>query len=612
MNVLAVPDLNLQELDALHKKVKETAWAQNRRRLSAVGLALALVSFAASVGAAGLPRNSRPEITSNPPVSAQVGAALSYRVRAADPDARGTLAWSLDTAPATMTIDAATGVIEWSPMSGDEGATPVVVRVADGGSPARAATQSFDVLVTAAASSTPNLLYFSTRGVTPVPGVPGPYDDADIYRLDPASGAYDKVFDARDAGLPGNADIDALSVVGPDTFYMSFARGAGTTVPGLGSVRNSDVVLYRAGVFERFFEGADVGLGDKGFAENVDAIHVESDSAILISTAGRPSVGGLSTANKEDILRCEGTFGATTSCTWSLYFDGSANALSGRDENIDAFYELDGELYLSTLGPFSVPGVTGKNNDILRCASTQSGALRTCASFHRFIEGDFYALPDDVDAIDFAVDAIVDPFPDQFRVVILGSSTAAGSGASAPWKAWARRLDTWLGTATTDHEVVNLAKSGASTVTFRPDGSSPAPDANRNINRALELNPDVILINLPSNNVYDGIPVETTISHYREIVAEADRRGVPVFMTTTQPRNFEDSARRRLLQDEAIAIRTEFGVAVIDIYDQLTDFANDLRLKPAYDSGDGTHLNDAGHNYVFQVARDKIAPLVAP
>jgi lysophospholipase L1-like esterase len=442
--------------------------------------------------------------------------------------------------------------------------------------------------------------------------VAGPYDDADIYRLDPATGAYDKVFDARDAGLPGNADIDALSVVDAGTFYISFARGAGTNVPGLGSVRSSDVVLFSGGVFQRFFDGLDVGIGDNGNAENIDAVHVESASAILISTNGRPTIAGLPGIKKEDVLRCEGSFGADTICSWSLYFDGSANSLSTRDENVDAVFELDGDLYLSTRGPFAVPGVAGQNNDILRCASAQSGAPKTCASFHRFIEGDFYALPDDVDAIDFVAGAIVDPYPDQFRVVVLGSSTAVGSGASAPAKAWVRLLDTWLSTVTADHEVINLAKSGATTVKIRPDGSTPLPDPNRNIDRALEQYPDVILINLPSNNVFAGISVATTMTHYREIVAAATQRGVPVLVTTTQPRNFTDSAQRQQLQDEANAIRAEFGAAVIDTYDELTDFANDLRIKAAYDSGDGTHLNDAGHNYLFETARDKVAPLAAP
>ena len=142
----------------------------------------------------------------------------------------------------------------------------------------------------------------------------------------------------------------------------------------------------------------------------------------------------------------------------------------------------------------------------------------------------------------------------------------------------------------------------------------PAPDITRNISRAVELDPDIVLINLPSNNVDQGIPVTTTIAHYNEIKAVADGSGIPVFLTTTQPRNFADSGKRQLLQDEANAVRAEFGANVIDIYDELTDFGvtNNLGLKSIYDSGDGTHLNDDGHQYIFDTTSVLIAPLVPP
>jgi hypothetical protein len=95
-------------------------------------------------------------------------------------------------------------------------------------------------------------------------------------------------------------------------------------------------------------------------------------------------------------------------------------------------------------------------------------------------------------------------------------------------------------------------------------------------------------------------------------VATADLRGIPLVLTTTQPRNFDTLAKRSLLQEEAIAVRATFGDRVIDVYDELTDSANGLRLKTVYDSGDGTHLNDAGHLYLFETARDRIFQHVTP
>jgi ABC-type Fe3+-hydroxamate transport system substrate-binding protein len=160
--------------------------------------------------------------------------------------------------------------------------------------------------------------------------------------------------------------------------------------------------------------------------------------------------------------------------------------------------------------------------------------------------------------------------------------------------------------------VINLAEGGLTTESYRPDGSSPVPDPNHNITRALELNPDLIILNFPSNNVEKGIAITTTIAHYQEMKAAADTLGVPLLLTTTQPRNFGTLAKRTQLRDEAIAVRTTFGEIVIDIYDELTNFDNGLRLKAVYDSGDGTHLNDAGHKYVFETARDKVSTYVTP
>ncbi|MBK7904653.1 MAG: SGNH/GDSL hydrolase family protein [Proteobacteria bacterium] len=221
-----------------------------------------------------------------------------------------------------------------------------------------------------------------------------------------------------------------------------------------------------------------------------------------------------------------------------------------------------------------------------------------CLAFSSFFDGSNFGLADDLDAAFFVPEAAVDPDPSVFRVVILGSSTAVGTGASSPDTSWVGLLDEWLSTVTSRHEGVNLALGGATTVPFRPDGSSPLPDANRNITRASELHPDLIIANFPSNNVSSNIPVATTIAHYREMQG-GGQLGIPFFLTTSQPRNFGATSKRLLLQTEANAVRAEFAPFVIDIYDELTDFNNGLRIKAAYDSGDGTHLNDAGHAYIF-------------
>ncbi|MCB0494724.1 MAG: fibronectin type III domain-containing protein, partial [Cyclobacteriaceae bacterium] len=200
--------------------------------------------------------------------------------------------------------------------------------------------------------------------------------------------------------------------------------------------------------------------------------------------------------------------------------------------------------------------------------------------------------------------------PENLNVVVLGSSTAEGTGASSYSNSWVGQLDTWLGANTTNHTLTNLALGGFTTYDIRPTGSDTVtypppnntvfvPNDTLNITKALSLDPDIILINLPSNNIASNIPIDSTMMHYREIKALADAAGVPVYITTTQPRNFQDSGKRAALEQEADSVRESFGDYVIDIYDSLTDFTNDRIIKAIYDSGDGIHVNDLGHTYIY-------------
>ena len=58
--------------------------------------------------------------------------------------------------------------------------------------------------------------------------------------------------------------------------------------------------------------------------------------------------------------------GNSTTGSWSLFFDGSAVGLVGTTENVDAVGVLpDGRLLLSTSGAYTVPGFSGRNEDLL-------------------------------------------------------------------------------------------------------------------------------------------------------------------------------------------------------------------------------------------------------
>ncbi len=114
-----------------------------------------------------------------------------------------------------------------------------------------------------------SLMYFSTVGNSTVPGV-GSGDDADIYSWDGV--AFTRFWDASAAGLPGSADIDALRIVDPTTFYASF-NSTDTTVPGLGALPDVSVGLYSAGVWSLSFDGVSSGLV-AGTGHDVDAFDI--------------------------------------------------------------------------------------------------------------------------------------------------------------------------------------------------------------------------------------------------------------------------------------------------------------------------------------------------
>jgi Glucodextranase, domain B/Putative Ig domain/PGAP1-like protein len=84
-----------------------------------------------------------PALLSTPPSGALVGKALQYQIVAASSDPAG-LAFSLSAAPAGMVIDAASGLIRWTPAPDQAGDHPVAIAVTD---PKGQASQSFTLSV---------------------------------------------------------------------------------------------------------------------------------------------------------------------------------------------------------------------------------------------------------------------------------------------------------------------------------------------------------------------------------------------------------------------------------------------------------------------------------
>ncbi|RYE18370.1 MAG: hypothetical protein EOP51_22110, partial [Sphingobacteriales bacterium] len=89
-----------------------------------------------------------------------------------------------------------------------------------------------------------------------------------------------------------------------------------------------------------------------------------------------------------------------------------------------------------------------------------------------------------------------------YKIVILGSSTAVGTGATPLDSSWANKFTKFVHAQNAQVQITNLALGGYNSYHLCPTGSvpganKPAPDTARNITAALARNPDAIIINLP-------------------------------------------------------------------------------------------------------------------
>jgi len=171
----------------------------------------------------------------------------------------------------------------------------------------------------------------------------------DVLRFDASSlgsvtsGTFSLHFDGSDVGLSTSSEnIDSLSLL-PDGRLLMSTTG-NPSVPNLTTGRDEDVLAFTptslgdgtSGSWSLYFDGSDVGLGETN-DEDVDALDVNSNGDIYLSTLGNFLVAGVSGAD-EDVFICVPTStGDVTACNYStaLYFDGSTWGLSSND--VDAF-----------------------------------------------------------------------------------------------------------------------------------------------------------------------------------------------------------------------------------------------------------------------------------
>ena len=197
------------------------------------------------------------------------------------------------------------------------------------------------------------------------------------------TGAWSLFIDGSDIGL-ANTDVDAFELQADGSLLMSFDTDF--TLSGFGAVDDSDILRFTptstgdttAGTWSWYFDGSDVGLTTS--SEDVDALTVLPDGRLLISTVDTVSVTGASGADEDLLAFTPTALGSTTSGTWAMYFDGSDVGLSSTsNEDVNGVWvDAAGKIYLTTLGNFSVTGVSGDGSDIFVCTPGSLGSTTTC------------------------------------------------------------------------------------------------------------------------------------------------------------------------------------------------------------------------------------------
>ena len=181
--------------------------------------------------------------------------------------------------------------------------------------------------------------------------------------------------------MDANKTVTAVFVQTTSSPIILMTFTGATTVPGVGSVANEDIVAYDVGLntWSLYFDGSDVGLSS--FA--IDALARLPSGELLISVDVSGNLAGLTggpngtAITSSDIVKFTPTsLGANTAGTWSFYFDGSDVGLTTTSENIDALAVLpNGNLLISTTGSPSVPGLSGLSDaDILQFTPTSLGS----------------------------------------------------------------------------------------------------------------------------------------------------------------------------------------------------------------------------------------------
>lgn len=193
------------------------------------------------------------------------------------------------------------------------------------------------------------------------------------------------------------------------------------------------------------------------------------------------------------------------------------------------------------------------------------------------------------------------------KLVVIGSSTAFGTGAQPIDSSWVRRINYYYKYQQSVVDTVyNIALGGYDPYHGLPSWYTPAmfystPDPERNITKANSFAPNVIIVSFVSNNFQVGqLPTDSIMKAFQLIKDSANKEGRVCFISTTQPRTGyspESRERLKILKD---SILNRFGFYAINFFDSLVNPIDNTILPQYAYAFDNIHLNNAGHAVLYR------------
>ncbi len=141
------------------------------------------------------------------------------------------------------------------------------------------------------------------------------------------------------------------------TAPLYYSTVGNTNPPGVGGSADDADIYYYPGTGNTHTRWWDASAHSVPNSANLDGFDRVDDTHFYVSFApDNTNLGGGLIVQDEDVVYYDNG-------TWSVYFNGTLNGLTGGGRDIDAINIVGGELYFSTRGNGSIPGVGGTADD---------------------------------------------------------------------------------------------------------------------------------------------------------------------------------------------------------------------------------------------------------